>query len=535
MHRALRIPELVAMICGHIFQYPLSFVPPHLHQDIPTLYAFARTCKLFSSPSLDILWSRQYGLQNFIKCMPSGVWEEPLDLTHGFHLVRPIVASDWERPSIYAPRLRQIVVTFNDFRLLDILGLFLPCEYLFANLDTIRCVRQKSLLPHIRLLLGPKIHTVMLDLVEAALDLSLLPVLSQRYPALRDVTFKINLGLRVPTDLQLQSISLFARRLTHIEALTLDSVDPAAFRYLGQLSTLKSLTTGLAQPQGQMTAAYDDFPRFPALRVLKFRETTTQIAASYIGLMSQCTLTTVDIEIKAPSTAEQSATLYSALTAICIPSAVHSFFIKNSVSYSRRMDDGDTYVVPSTALQTLSCFANLTTLALQSPMGFDLNDALIAELAQTWPRLQFCMLLADAGAQYRPWGITLVALRAFAQHCPDLGYLGLTFDATVIPPRLSTGSPHIRPIQEGLLHLDVTASPASDAASVAGYLSGLFPRLWNVAYRSSDNDSDDSDDEDEGHANAKIWAQVNTLLPLMQGLREEEKAWANQSSGPEEA
>ncbi|KAJ7134052.1 hypothetical protein C8R43DRAFT_956360 [Mycena crocata] len=535
MHRALRIPELVAMICAHIFQYPESFDPMYLHGSLPSLYAFGRTCKLFLGPSLDIMWSRQYGLQHFIDCMPSGIWEEPLIPVHGFHLIRPITPSDWERPSIYTPRMRQFVVTTNDFRVLDILGLFLPGTYLFANLDTIRCLRHSILLPHIRLLLGPKIHTIVLDLGEGVSDLSVLPVLTQRYPTLRDVRVKINF-IRTPTYRQLQSVSLFARGLTHIEYLTLDIVDAAAFRHLGQLATLKSLTTGLAVPAGQIMACDDTIGPFPALRTLRFTETTTEIAAAYIALTYGCSLTILEIDIRTPSTAAQTATLYTALATNCTPSALELLLVENSPTYFGPRDDAETYVVSTTTLRTLYCFANLTNLSLQSPVGFELDNAATMELAQAWPRLQFCGLKPDTGVQDHASGIPLVALRAFAQHCPDLIYLSLTLDATLVPTPLPIGTPHVRPIQQKLIHLDVGRSPASepDAASVAGYLSGLFPRLRTVSFFISEIDTDDSDDEDEGDGNAKAWGQVRTLLPLMQGLRSEERAWTNQSGAGED-
>lgn len=78
MHRSLRIPELVEMICDHLLEsYPKTSTV------FPSLNAFARTSKFFLGPALDSMWTKQYTVLNFCNCMPPDLWDETLD-GHGF-------------------------------------------------------------------------------------------------------------------------------------------------------------------------------------------------------------------------------------------------------------------------------------------------------------------------------------------------------------------------------------------------------------------------------------------------------------------
>jgi hypothetical protein len=82
MHRALEILEIIEMICGHL---PQPSANPYLRldeHDLPmarSLAALARTSKNFQNPALDALWRVQHTLLNLLKCMPSDLWNIPLN------------------------------------------------------------------------------------------------------------------------------------------------------------------------------------------------------------------------------------------------------------------------------------------------------------------------------------------------------------------------------------------------------------------------------------------------------------------------
>ncbi|KAJ7134059.1 hypothetical protein C8R43DRAFT_639985 [Mycena crocata] len=273
-----------------------------------------------------------------------------------------------------------------------------------------------------------------------------------------------------------------------------------------------------------------NIPRFPLLRSLTLRDTTTDVATTYISLLLGCTVSSLDIDIKATSTADQTTTLYTALTTYCSHSELYSLEIENNSQYSRDADidfNVATYLVPITSLLMLRCFTNLATVCLQSPEGFELDDTTVESLARAWPRLTELILKADVVAMHHS-NMTLAGLRAFAQHCPKLEFLYITFNAVLVEAPLLGEHPHARPVQRKLDRLQVGRSPIHTAGDVAAYLSGLFPVLEVVSPFGPVNNSDE-----EGEARWTIWRQVQDLLPVMHGLRAEEKAIASHRADAE--
>ncbi|KAJ7142817.1 hypothetical protein C8R44DRAFT_761227 [Mycena epipterygia] len=55
MHRSLRVPEVVAMICREVVSTVERDLNFHTTSTLATLSALARTCKAFSIPALDLL------------------------------------------------------------------------------------------------------------------------------------------------------------------------------------------------------------------------------------------------------------------------------------------------------------------------------------------------------------------------------------------------------------------------------------------------------------------------------------------------
>ncbi|KAJ7104816.1 hypothetical protein C8R44DRAFT_886856 [Mycena epipterygia] len=163
---------------------------------------------------------------------------------------------------------------------------------------------------------------------------------------------------------------------------------------------------------------------------------------------------------------------------------------------------------------------------LQSPVGFDLDDVTIWEMARAWPQLQILTLTADSTSAHQASRMTLDGLRAFAQHCPQLGHLTITLTALVVPAFGGIGGAP-RPQQTRLVWLHVGGSPISTPSQVAGFISGIFPALKNIMSANIKPDEDDEEDEDQDDDNdGERWSEVKRLLLAMQALREEERCWA---------
>ncbi|KAJ7108239.1 hypothetical protein C8R44DRAFT_885003 [Mycena epipterygia] len=523
MHRTLRIPELVEMICDHLLEFY-----PNTSTVFPSLNAFARTSKFFLDPALDCIWKKQYTLLNFVNCMPSDLWLKTRD-GEGLRLRRPIAPADWARPLMYASRIKHFVLTKEaegemlSRHIFEILAHCIPCEHLFPNLETIVWFpKDESIFPYIHLFLGPKLDGISLYLGDSISALSLLPTLSQKYPRLRVASIKSTLS--DDDELQLRSITLFVAGLTRMHTLDLDVIDQPAFEHLGQLTTLRSLKIGLLHRPERIVDALR-LP-FPALRILNFRHTPVDVASTYINMLVDCNLAMMTLDIPSRTTARRITELYTGLVENCTHTGLSLLTVQNSQFFTWSTPEDDEishYLIPPASVRSLCCFNNLVLLCLQSPVGFDLDDATAWEMARAWPKMRMLRLEADRHSAHHPSHMTLNGVRAFAQHCLDLAYLSLTFTAIDVPPA-EGASDGPRPRQTCLIALRVGTSPISSPPQVAGFLSGIFPALENILVKDetdADNEEgDDEEDEDDGG-----WNEVQELLPVMQALREEERCW----------
>ncbi|KAF8130940.1 hypothetical protein K438DRAFT_1532978, partial [Mycena galopus ATCC 62051] len=129
-------------------------------------------------------------------------------------------------------------------------------------------------------------------------------------------------------------------------------------------------------------------------------------------------------------------------------------------------------------LSKLLCFTNLTHIDLCPPVGFDIDDAMAWDIARAWPRAERLNLTAATDVRHPP-RVTLLGLNAFATHCPELRFLTITFDASIVPPFGDNSAETIR-AQLSLEYLDATRSPIIDSSAVARFLIALFPNLSSI-------------------------------------------------------
>ncbi|KAJ7226752.1 hypothetical protein GGX14DRAFT_555340 [Mycena pura] len=173
------------------------------------------------------------------------------------------------------------------------------------------------------------------------------------------------------------------------------------------------------------------------------------------------------------------------------PSTVHSVMVHDSHEEFLKGSLAD-YVVNSSVLAPLLCFANLTTISLCPPAGFDIDDTTAWDLARTWPKLECLMLKPSVDWRHRfpPIHMTLHGLRAFAEHCKRLEELTIHVNATEVPP-LDDSTTRVSPDICVLNFFNVGASPISDPPAVARFLFALFPDLLDLETSVDDTDWDD--------------------------------------------
>ncbi|KAL1749537.1 hypothetical protein FB107DRAFT_225282, partial [Schizophyllum commune] len=123
------------------------------------------------------------------------------------------------------------------------------------------------------------------------------------------------------------------------------------------------------------------------------------------------------------------------------------------------------------------------------------------EVAGWWPHLEHLRLETYMSTQFPP--VALATLAQFARNCPQLTYLGLPIDASVVPADIDV--PH-RSRATGELRLGVESAPIKDADAVARYLSQIFPHLTVVLFR-------------EGHHRPReMWDRAGLLWDRVNGL-----------------
>ncbi|KAJ6545417.1 hypothetical protein B0H19DRAFT_1266855 [Mycena capillaripes] len=83
---------------------------------------------------------------------------------------------------------------------------------------------------------------------------------------------------------------------------------------------------------------------------------------------------------------------------------------------------------PSHIFQHLFCFTRLTLVEITVPVGYDIDDATISDMAHAWPHIEQLFLRSMGG-----WRCTLLALMPFAQHCPWLREVSIPLDFSSIP------------------------------------------------------------------------------------------------------
>ncbi|KAF8218202.1 hypothetical protein K438DRAFT_1953035 [Mycena galopus ATCC 62051] len=169
-------------------------------------------------------------------------------------------------------------------------------------------------------------------------------------------------------------------------------------------------------------------------------------------------------------------------------------------------------------IAALFCFRNLTSINLSPPVGFDLDDAKAWDIARAWPHVKFLFLMAATDLRYPSCPrMSLLGLKAFANHCRELVFLSIAFDASTVPSL--HGSPENVP-QLSLTDLYVDMAPINDPPAVGAFMSALFPNLAEIGIHNDwiwdDPEYIADTDEDEtaaAYTQFTRWKTVEAMLP----------------------
>ncbi|KAF7377906.1 hypothetical protein MSAN_00214300 [Mycena sanguinolenta] len=359
-------------------------------------------------------------------------------------------------------------------------GSELPHDYLCPNLKTLVFNIDDEASIHIPLFLSPKVVHVDIHLPYNWPTPSL-PDLPLRYPELRT----LHLDHHSWWDGCRSTISKVVLTLHRIEDLALPGVDRAALEHISQLPALRLLTLEALVwedlgPSPRLYSMIDaETPRFSALREIYLVHTTMDLVIELLELLSSCRLASFHVGTGDPVTRAITTQLYAALETHLTHSTLQTLRIGLP---ENEVDDalGDVltnYTIDGSIVVPLLRFANLTTIYLSPPVGFDLDDTMTLAIARAWPKVRELSLTASTHTRC-PSSISLLGLKAFAEHCHELTSLTITFDASTVPP--FDDSLKTIASQSSLTFLGVEMSSINDPRAVASFLSPCFPKLANI-------------------------------------------------------
>ncbi|KAJ7441935.1 hypothetical protein B0H11DRAFT_2095229 [Mycena galericulata] len=534
MHPCLRIAEVLEMILSHLDpsqdSFPLFAAERFRPDDLPrccnynSLAALARTCKLFESPALDLLWKKQT-LENLLRCLPPqrwtmdvvtndffGGWSRRILVRNTFchwkcgmlmgarSLSSPLIDSDWKRPRIYAQRIRELHCAFPDRLRLALSREVADLEYIvrgiaqtfptdmFPKLQTLHWSSNDFEAKYIPLFLHPGITTIELHPSSYCDPLSFLPTVADTCPELRDIVVA---SADYPVD-RADAVSTFVRRFPSIKSLHVDKLNPEALDQISHLQSLLSLT--LHSIPSTLPPISDD-PVFPRLQKLLVQCGDIHAAIPFFRRCTAIPLASIDISFKIREPASVMSQFYAAVSTACDYPSLTSLRIAH-YDWGCIEDEINAYPTQGATGHTLLSFTNLTFVHIGACLGFEVDDDTVADMARAWPGIVTLELM------FRSF-TTLRCLQSFARHCPDLESLKMTLDTHTIPDSPGGAADHAP--QQRLRRVDVRYSEISvPPLEVARVLSHHFPNLRTIkTWLSGTNGELRADQDIEEYAEAE--------------------------------
>ncbi|GLB40914.1 hypothetical protein LshimejAT787_0901290 [Lyophyllum shimeji] len=129
------------------------------------------------------------------------------------------------------------------------------------------------------------------------------------------------------------------------------------------------------------------------------------------------------------------------------------------------------------AIRPLLAFHGITSLNLNIPLGLDLDDPCLGELARAFPAVEN-LDLYKASVQHSPQA-TLAGIAACAEHYLRISEISLQVDAMKIKTTPSE-SPRVRP-SDRRVRLDFYNSPINGPRAVASKLYKMFPKAVSAS------------------------------------------------------
>ncbi|KAJ3498715.1 hypothetical protein NLJ89_g10180 [Agrocybe chaxingu] len=461
--------------------------------DRASVLSVAKTCRRFREPALRSLWKSLYSVVPLLLTMPEDLLER--EIPSEWHNIfqprtitfrRPVISSDWERFDYYAPFVRRLGGMDSLERS--------PSAFFVMN-DVIRHAleqRHTVLLPNLRtsvvssndleytsLFLTPSVHT--LCFIMHPKHLQQLSHLAIKVP-LEAANIKI-LRLSQSTSWKTQQQALFAHALAEL----LRGLDLEVFHCEWFSLSDEMMTTILGMPSlRELTACKEALAVSQILEAKPFSKPTIRKFSLRTHRLSPTSLPTILTNIR-PSkltefrirfssgtcTQDNLCSLILAIASYCSTTSFVNFALEQEADATNE-DDALPCPITFDTLKPLFQFSNLRELSLRELSlmhSFDLSDAEIKEMAQSWPRIEW--LCCESSWEDLEPRTTLAGLLWLATYCRKLESLSYSFTGSGVFPEelMAPAAGH------NLAFLSVGWSRIDNPSEVSDFLNTAFPKL----------------------------------------------------------
>ncbi|KAF7332584.1 hypothetical protein MKEN_00141100 [Mycena kentingensis (nom. inval.)] len=443
MHSVLRINELVDLICTEL---------QACHAEA-SLARLAQTCRALADAPLDALWHTQNTSFNLFRILDEASWKNYMSPQC------PMTQRDLDALTRYTRRIRKLIChsgsgsNVKDFvwqgPMFEALAAQPAAQGLFTNLRgliyDLASPPGRSSRPWISPFLGPSLRSVIVPMFRKEVAVAL--GASDCTPNLTNLELCVeNLD---DTSYMSEEMLTIIPRLRDIKALTLYRLSPDSFRQLAELQHLVELQFMLPgwynhDEPSALSCLVARTLKFAALSILSIE--LDEECQDWIQLRHLFHALNVPrlggLYISSKTGLERWEILDELFTdfAQLVP-ARNIMELSCSVSAENAENAPRARPYSAMFLRPLFCFSELRVLDIRLPSGIDLDDRMMTDLAQAWPRV-YTLRLGRVEPESTPATrelianaprprTTLLGLRALSQHCIRLRELTLAVDVTL--------------------------------------------------------------------------------------------------------
>ncbi|KAL1713107.1 hypothetical protein EV715DRAFT_277513 [Schizophyllum commune] len=496
MHAALQTTELVLDILSHLDQVDLA--------------AVARTCSRLSEPALSQIWKHLYGLALIVRLLPKGKVSVDKTLEHQFLVIGPLEDVDVERVKYYAGFVKSWeFASFNAAISTEDLQKVLAGlrgQALFPNLRMFEYEGPSPFTPLLLSVIGVSVTTLELycnfgaelgwnarsEDVDCSAERDLLLAIKVRKTG-APVT-RLSLFIDLPCTEFVCSVLTDWNELEYL-LLDTDRVDPRTLITIASLPRLEMLDMPAVDGFDHDSLALESScARTSALSSVIL---CGESVKGTLSILRPTSLSELNLVGKLAASAFRDLGMH--MREVGIPDSLQVMTFRQIIPrHSAQTEGAGTYAEEALLMkhiQPLLFYQNLAHVILAFNI-VSLTDEDVALLAR---------LESASTAQSR---ITLPGILAFAQYCPDLGFLRLSIDAKERRVIDSANIPFPR-AHHRLRTLILDNSEISSPGYVASFLTRFFPGVGPEGLVTSISDP----------RREEMWSDVRTLLPILLDAR----------------